>query len=184
MSAAGVLGVLLDIEGTTSSVAFVYEVLFPFARRGLADFLRRRWGEPDVAAACERIARDTGAPSLSAWTGPETAQERVGAEAIRLMDADVKATGLKELQGLIWQEGYTAGRLLSHVYPDVPPALRNDATLWSGCLSGAYREDIDIVAARWVGCQKGADGVVHTVGSAARGRICGCNPEQRLGDGR
>ena len=40
------------------------------------------------------------------------------------MDGDVKATGLKELQGLIWQEGYAAGRLKSHVYPDVPPALR------------------------------------------------------------
>ena len=40
------------------------------------------------------------------------------------MDGDVKATGLKELQGLIWQEGYAAGRLQSHVYPDVPPALR------------------------------------------------------------
>ena len=40
------------------------------------------------------------------------------------MDGDVKATGLKELQGLIWQEGYAAGRLTSHVYPDVPPALR------------------------------------------------------------
>jgi enolase-phosphatase E1 len=128
MTASGVRGVLLDIEGTTSSMSFVYEVLFPFARRELADFLRRRWGEPDTAQACERIARDAGAPSLSAWVGsdaaPETAQERVHAEAIRLMDGDVKATGLKELQGLIWQEGYTAGRLLSHVYPDVPPALR------------------------------------------------------------
>jgi enolase-phosphatase E1 len=128
MTASGVRGVLLDIEGTTSSVAFVYETLFPFARRELADFLRRRWGEPDTASACDRIARDAGASSLSAWVGPdataESAQERVRAEAIRLMDGDVKATGLKELQGLIWQEGYAAGRLQSHVYPDVPPALR------------------------------------------------------------
>jgi enolase-phosphatase E1 len=128
MTASGVRGVLLDIEGTTSSVSFVYEVLFPFARSELADFLRRRWGEPEVAAACERIAHDAGASSLAAWVGPdatpEAAQERVRSEAIRLMDANVKATGLKELQGLIWQEGYAAGRLLSHVYADVPPALR------------------------------------------------------------
>ena len=54
----------------------------------------------------------------------EATPERVQAEAIRLMDADVKATGLKELQGLIWQEGYAAGQLRSHVYPDVPSALR------------------------------------------------------------
>ncbi len=128
MTAPGVRGVLLDIEGTTSSVAFVYEVLFPYARRELADFLRRRWGEPAVSRACERIARDAGAPSLAAWVGPdatpEAARQRVAAETLRLMDGDVKATGLKELQGLIWQEGYDAGRLKSHVYPDVPPALR------------------------------------------------------------
>ena len=129
MTATGVRGVLLDIEGTTSSVAFVYEVLFPYARRELADFLRRRWGEPDTARACERIAHDAGAPSLAAWGEPETARQRVAAEALRLMDGDVKATGLKELQGLIWQEGYDAGRLRSHVYPDVPPALRRWAEL-------------------------------------------------------
>jgi enolase-phosphatase E1 len=124
MTATGVRGVLLDVEGTTSSVAFVYEVLFPYARRELADFLRRRWGEPAAARACEMIARDAGAPSLAAWGVPDAARERVRAEAFRLMDGDVKATGLKELQGLIWQEGYAAGRLRSHVYPDVPPALR------------------------------------------------------------
>ena len=119
-----VRGVLLDVEGTTSSVAFVYEVLFPYARRELADFLRRRWSEPDAARACERIARDAGASSLAAWGDADAARERVVAEALRLMDGDLKATGLKELQGLIWQDGYDAGRLKSHVYPDVPPALR------------------------------------------------------------
>jgi enolase-phosphatase E1 len=112
MTASGIRAVLLDIEGTTSSVQFVYEVLFPFARRELTDFLRRRWGDPDVAHACEMMPGNNATP------------ESVAAEAIRLMDGDVKATGLKELQGLIWQEGYAAGRLTSHVYPDVPPALR------------------------------------------------------------
>ena len=112
MISSGIRAVLLDVEGTTSSVQFVYEVLFPFARRELTDFLRRRWGDADVARACAMMA------------GDNTTQESVAAEAIRLMDGDVKATGLKELQGLIWQEGYAAGRLTSHVYPDVPPALR------------------------------------------------------------
>jgi enolase-phosphatase E1 len=113
MIVSGVKGVLLDIEGTTSSVQFVYEVLFPFARRELTGFLRRRWGDADVARACEMMP------------GDNTTREGVAAEAIRLMDGDVKATGLKELQGLIWQEGYAAGRLTSHVYPDVPQALRH-----------------------------------------------------------
>jgi enolase-phosphatase E1 len=112
MTASGIRAVLLDVEGTTSSVQFVYEVLFPFARRELTDFLRRRWGDADVARACAMMP------------GDNTTREGVAVEAIRLMDGDVKATGLKELQGLIWQEGYAASRLTSHVYPDVPPALR------------------------------------------------------------
>src|SRR5262249_30138276 len=119
--------ILLDIEGTTSSVRFVYEVLFPFARRELTAFLTDHWDDPDVQRACERIARDTGASSLAAWTNraPQAqAREQVIVEALRLMDGDVKATGLKELQGLIWREGYRSGKLCSHVYDDVPPALR------------------------------------------------------------
>jgi enolase-phosphatase E1 len=121
-------GILLDIEGTTSSVAFVYDVLFPFARRELAGFLERRWDDPAVQRACERVARDAEASSLSEFVGydatEEAARERVAEEVVRLMDADAKATGLKDLQGLIWAEGYAAGRLTSHVYPDVPPALK------------------------------------------------------------
>ncbi len=121
-------GILLDVEGTTSSVAFVYEVLFPYARRALADFLARRWQDAAVGRACELVARDAGAPSFAAWVGPSTtpeaARQRVVAEVNRLMDGDVKATGLKELQGLIWKEGYDSGELRSHVYPDVAPALK------------------------------------------------------------
>jgi enolase-phosphatase E1 len=111
MKPLAVQGVLLDVEGTTSSVQFVYDVLFPFVRRELADFLRRRWDDPAVAKARRMIAPDAGRDELIA-------------EVNRLMDGDVKATGLKELQGLIWQEGYDAGRLRSHVFPDVAPALR------------------------------------------------------------
>ena len=60
MMATGVRGVLLDVEGTTSSVAFVYEVLFPYARRELADFLLRRWDEPAAVRACEMIGATPG----------------------------------------------------------------------------------------------------------------------------
>jgi enolase-phosphatase E1 len=122
-----VKGVLLDIEGTTSSIRYVYDVLFPFARQGLVPFLEQHWSEPAVRAACEQIATDAEAASLEAWCGVnadrETQQTRVVAEVLRLMDGDVKATGLKALQGLIWQQGYDAGKLVSHVYADVPPAL-------------------------------------------------------------
>jgi enolase-phosphatase E1 len=120
-------GLLLDIEGTTSSIRFVYDVLFPFARQHLEEFLTRHWTEPDVRAACEQIARDTGAASLADWTGSasaEQARQKVLSEVLHLMDRDAKATGLKELQGLIWRAGFVSGQLRAHVYEDVPAALQ------------------------------------------------------------
>jgi enolase-phosphatase E1 len=126
VSAFGGKAVLLDIEGTTSSVRFVYEVLFPFARDRAGDYLKNHWNEAETQHACELIARDAGAGSLAAWSGivsEDGAREKVVAEVHRLMDGDVKATGLKELQGLIWRDGYLSGQLCSHVYDDVLPAL-------------------------------------------------------------
>lgn len=124
---ASVRAILLDIEGTTSSIRFVYDVLFPFVRQRLTAFLDLHWDDADIRAACERVAQDAGGKSLADWCGAtadrNTMQRQVTAEVLRLMDGDVKATGLKELQGLIWREGYDSGTLVSHVYADLPPAL-------------------------------------------------------------
>lgn len=123
-------GILLDIEGTTSSISFVYDVMFPFVRRELDRFLREKWGKPDAAAACDAIARDAGHKSLADWQrstgveGESAGRELVAREVTRLMDGDVKATGLKQLQGLIWESGFASGELKAHVYDDVPPALK------------------------------------------------------------
>ncbi len=121
-------GILLDIEGTTSSVSYVYDVMFPFARRELEAYLRENWGGGDLAAVCDLIARDAGQRSLADWSGEqsddEARRELVQNEVIRLMDSDVKATGLKQLQGLIWKSGFESGELKSQVYDDVPPALK------------------------------------------------------------
>jgi len=142
-------GILLDIEGTTSSVSYVYDVLFPYARREVADFLEMSWSAPEVQAACELIARDAGAFSMASWCGEGVAKEaaagKVVAEVYKLMDADVKATGLKELQGIIWQEGFQKGELQSHVYPDVPKALE----AWS-----AARLDVRIFSSGSVAAQR------------------------------
>lgn len=100
---------LLDIEGTTTSISFVYEALFPFARRELPAFIRRRWERADVRES----ARLMGVAEV------EEAVER----ALALMDGDVKDTGLKALQGLVWEDGYVGGELRGHVYEDVGPAL-------------------------------------------------------------
>ena len=123
-------GILLDIEGTTSSVSFVYDVMFPLVREQLDEFLSRHFGDAAVADACDQIAVDAGHESLAAWrenTGADTEAAGAGLiaeEVRRLMDGDVKATGLKQLQGLIWKHSFESGKLQAHVYPDVAPALR------------------------------------------------------------
>lgn len=121
--------ILLDIEGTTSSVRFVYDEMFPYVRRELAEFLGRRAGNESVVAAAQQIALDGGKKTLRELVGendliPEAAQQRLTAEVLRQMDADLKATGLKELQGQVWEAGFQSGELLAHVYDDVPPALK------------------------------------------------------------
>jgi len=124
-------GILLDIEGTTSSVSFVYDAMFPYVRKHLTFEVLTNWEEPTYIAACEAIARDAGHDSLASWfqshrlrrDNPLRAADVVCREVIRQMDADLKATGLKQLQGLIWQTGFESGELEAHVYDDVPPAL-------------------------------------------------------------
>ena len=119
--------ILLDIEGTTSSVRFVYDVMFPYVRRELDAYLKAAWNDPQLGPALDQIAQDAGAASFVAWTdglnGDDARREEVAAEVRRLMDGDVKATGLKQLQGMIWKDGFERGEMVAHVYPDVPPAL-------------------------------------------------------------
>ena len=113
---------LLDIEGTTSSISFVYDVMFPFVRRELDGWLEENWGSAACQAACEQITHDAG------WEDSRRQILRpqdISDEVVRLMDDDVKATGLKQLQGLIWESGFTSGEMLAHVYEDVPGALLN-----------------------------------------------------------
>jgi enolase-phosphatase E1 len=124
-------GILLDIEGTTSSIRFVYDVMFPYVRKHLTFEVLTNWEEPAYREAYEAIARDAGHASLAAWLasqGFSVEQPLRGAtvvcnEVLRQMDADLKATGLKQLQGLIWQTGFESGAMQAHVYDDVPPAL-------------------------------------------------------------
>ncbi len=101
----------MDIEGTTTPIAFVRDTLFPFARERLPGFLATRQGQADVAAELAAVRRSVPATeplqTLLAW-----------------MDQDAKATPLKALQGMIWQLGYHDGTLHGALYPDVAPALR------------------------------------------------------------
>ncbi len=107
--------VLTDIEGTTTSVRFVYDVLFPYARRELPDFLRRHSAHPEVA---EQIA------TISDDVGTTLDLEETIAVLEQWMAEDRKATPLKTLQGLVWEQGYRDGALKGHVYPDAVAGLR------------------------------------------------------------
>jgi enolase-phosphatase E1 len=111
---------LLDIEGTTTPIEFVQQVLFPYARARVRQHLERR----DVAALGAEYDAESPQPGLPQW---HTADETASAEAYVywLMDRDRKSTALKALQGRIWEAGYRTGDLKGRgeVYPDVRPAL-------------------------------------------------------------
>lgn len=114
--------VLLDIEGTTTSISFVHRSLFPYAAAAVEEFLRLHQTPEkaaEVQAACLAVLADA-TPEERAL-GEKAA---VLAVVRRQMAADVKATGLKLLQGLIWQRGYESGALRGELYDDVPLCLR------------------------------------------------------------
>jgi enolase-phosphatase E1 len=125
--AEGVRALVLDVEGTTTPVAFVYDTLFPYARRAFPAFLRAHGREPDVRDALATLAREHRADT-AAGVGPPPWEADADIDGplgyLRwLMDGDRKSTALKAMQGLVWREGYRRGELRGAVYPDVRPAL-------------------------------------------------------------
>jgi enolase-phosphatase E1 len=112
ISFAGKL-ILLDIEGTVSPLAFVHDVMFPYARKHAAAWLGAHWGHEVIA----QLARDAGVSSFHNALDAEDAVHR-------LMDADAKVTGLKQLQGLIWEQGFKSGDLCARLFADVAPGLQ------------------------------------------------------------
>jgi len=120
--------VLLDVEGTTTPVSFVYDVLFPLAQRRLGAFLDELGHDAD-AKALEGVAGDVLAErEREADPGAPTWREeapRASAEAylLWLMERDRKSTALKAVQGRIWERAFLTGELRGQVYPDVRPAL-------------------------------------------------------------
>ena len=107
--------ILTDIEGTTSSIAFVKEVLFPFARTHLAGFVSRRSTDPEVRSCLDATRALESNPGLS--------DAAVVDVLLRWIDEDRKATPLKTVQGLIWADGYASGEIRSHIYDDAADGL-------------------------------------------------------------
>ena len=107
--------VLTDIEGTTSSLSFVKDVLFPYARERMADFVRLHGRETPVRTALDAV---------SIHAGTELSDEAAVDLLVQWIDEDRKITPLKDIQGLIWEEGFRRGDFVSHMYDDAVDALR------------------------------------------------------------
>jgi enolase-phosphatase E1 len=126
----GIRGILLDIEGTTTPISFVHEVLFSYARSHVRTFLATHFDSSEVLADLARL-RDEHAVDLRQSlkppplvAGARDAQINSLVAYINwLIDRDRKSTGLKSLQGKIWKEGYLSATLKAQVFADVPPAF-------------------------------------------------------------
>jgi enolase-phosphatase E1 len=108
--------IVTDIEGTTSSILFVKDVLFPYARANLADYVRRHEHDPQVKPLLDDVCKEVGS---------ELSLEQIIAQLIQWIDEDKKATPLKSLQGLIWEAGYRQGDFKGHLYADAAEKLKS-----------------------------------------------------------
>jgi len=107
--------IVTDIEGTTSSLSFVKDVLFPYARQHIGAFVREQAAQLAVRAQLDAV---------SAAVGQALADDAAIDQLVRWIDEDKKITPLKALQGRIWEAGYRNGDFQGHVYDDAVQRLR------------------------------------------------------------
>jgi len=108
--------IVTDIEGTTSSIDFVHDVLFPYARKRLPAFVETHGDQPEVQHWLHEAAREAGVV--------EAPRQDIIEMLLRWIDEDRKSTALKALQGMLWKEGYEAGDYRAHLYPEVATRLQ------------------------------------------------------------
>ena len=117
--------ILLDIEGTTSSIDFVHKSMFPFARERTDAFVRENWDSEVLNDCIDLLAKDLDHETAQSWLGSTADPQQTVIDAvIGMIDGDVKATGLKQLQGIIWKDGFHSGELVAHLYDDTAPAMK------------------------------------------------------------
>ncbi|HXS03350.1 MAG TPA: acireductone synthase [Rhodanobacter sp.] len=109
--------IVTDIEGTTSSISFVRDVLFPYARKRLPAFVETHGDRPEVQHWLHEAAREAGLV--------EASRQEIIELLLQWIDQDRKSTALKALQGMIWKDGYEAGSYRAHMYPEVAARLRH-----------------------------------------------------------
>lgn len=107
--------IVTDIEGTTSSISFVKDVLFPYARKRLPAYIETHGDRPEVQHWLHEAAKEADIV--------EASRQEILDMLLRWIDEDRKSTALKALQGMIWQDGYEAGEYCAHMYPEVSARL-------------------------------------------------------------
>jgi enolase-phosphatase E1 len=112
--------IITDIEGTTSSLSFVKDVLFPYARAHIAEFVQSHSHESEVQQLLIDVCKEA---------GRKLDTPQIVAQLIEWIDQDKKVTPLKALQGLIWEEGYRQGAFTGHIYEDAERNLKS----WKAC---------------------------------------------------
>lgn len=110
--------ILLDIEGTTTDIQFVHNVLFPYSAERLESFVTRYADEAEVRSALQSVQDTVLSEENRTITDAEVVET-----LLKWIRDDRKHTALKQLQGLIWKSGFEQGDYRGHVYPDVPQAL-------------------------------------------------------------
>lgn len=137
-----VSAVVVDIEGTTTSINFVKETLFPYVRENLEEYINSKWSDKelqeDVALLREQANTDATEKVEGAIDIPEGEGDEVKASVIKnvlwQMDGDRKTKALKQLQGHIWRNGYSSGKIVGHLYDDVKDCLKT----WSEAGKNIY----------------------------------------------
>ncbi|EDW84756.1 uncharacterized protein Dwil_GK14286 [Drosophila willistoni] len=121
--------ILLDIEGTTTSIGFVHHILFPYAKQNVEEYLKKEWDSDEIKQIVQDLQQ---VPSFEVYkaTLVDSSASSITVELITgfvryLIDKDLKVTPLKTLQGLIWANGYESGELKGHVYDDVKEAFEH-----------------------------------------------------------
>ncbi|KAK0164531.1 hypothetical protein PV328_003148 [Microctonus aethiopoides] len=123
--------VLVDIEGTTTSISFVKETLFPYVRANLKDYIEKKWEEAEFKENVEKLKEQAKKDEADKIEGlipitgesPEELKASLLKNILWQMDNDRKTGALKQLQGHIWRDGYKSGAIKGHLYEDVPKAL-------------------------------------------------------------
>lgn len=108
--------ILMDIEGTTTSIAFVHEVLFPYASKHLASFIQENTATEEVQKALEAVK-----VTVAEENGVSIDEQQAISSLHQWIKEDRKHTALKSLQGFLWKTAYESGDYQGHIYPDVVP---------------------------------------------------------------